>query len=130
VPKILDWLKEKNITHEDAMKFLDEKYKPELISEDEKAERLEKEKNNKPELEVPPADTPAPPPIAPTPEQIQNDKLDPKSIADIQKTISDGISKEIQKQFGLLRGSPPKGVESDNPVDKPTITKNLFEVRI
>ena len=130
MPKILDWLKDKNITHEDAMKFLEEKYKPELLSEDEK-EKREKEKGiDKPETPITPPEAPVIPPISATPEQILSDKLDPKAMVEIQKTISDGISKEIQKQIGLLRGNPPKGVESENPVDKPTITKNLFEVRI
>jgi len=130
MPKILDWLKDKNITHEDAMKFLEEKYKPELLSEDEKEKRQKEKEIDKPETPITPPEAPVIPPISATPEQILSDKLDPKSMADIQKTISDGISKEIQKQIGLLRGNPPKGVESENPVDKPTITKNLFEVRI
>ena len=130
MPKILDWLKEKNIPHEDAMKYL-ETYKPELISEDEKAERLEKEKKDKLETPTPPAETPTQPPITPTTPEAPTDKLDINKITEDLKKEVDKITKDLKDKYSMLRSAPPKGVESDQPVDnKPLITKNLFEVRI
>jgi hypothetical protein len=129
MPKLLDFLKEKNISHEDAMKII-ESYKPELLTEDEKEEKKEKEKTDKTESTTPPAVPPTTPPTAPAPEPPKTDKSEVDKITKDLKAEVDKITKDLKSQIALLRGNPPEGVESDQPVDKPTITKNMFEVRI
>jgi hypothetical protein len=131
MPKLLDWLKDKNISHEDAMKFLEEKYKPELLTEDEKAAKAEKEKVDKPAAEVK-EEIEKPKEEVPKEEKQENSKPEmATSIYEMQKEITKTITEEIKKQMALLRGSPPKGVVGEQPTDnRPTVTKNLFETRV
>lgn len=62
--------------------------------------------------------------------------IDIKKLAsDITKNVSESVSKtvsaEIKKQIKKLRGSPPKGEDSQDFIgNDPFVKKNLFERRI
>ena len=61
----------------------------------------------------------------------KNEGIDINKITEDLKKEVENITKDLKSKYALLRSKPPKGVESDTPVDnKPLITKNLFEVRI
>jgi hypothetical protein len=131
MPKLLDFLKEKNISHEDAMKII-ENYKPEMLTEEEKKEAKDKKQADKPETpkpETPAPPAPATPPASPTPEADKSESETEKTLVDFKSEV-DKITKQLQSQLALLRGAPPKGVEADLPKEKPILTKNMFEVRI
>lgn len=130
MPKLLDWLKEKDISHEDAIKILDS-YKPELLTEEEKAEKKQEKKVDKPEGKEVEKETEGDTSEAPTKESPETSKLEMEKLtAEFKKTV-DEINSSLQDKLKLLRGSPPKGKEAEQPVDnKPTITKNMYEVRI
>ena len=56
-------------------------------------------------------------------------------LSEITKSITESVGKtvseEIKKQLSILRKEAPSGNISDKPVaDKPTITKNMFEVMV
>jgi len=129
MPKLLDFLKDKGISHEDAIKIL-ENYKPELLTEDEKDAKKEKEKTDKPDSQSASEEASTATTTPPAPEPPKVDKSEIDKITESLKSEVDKITSDLKKQLSLLRGSPPKGVESDHPVEKAIITKNLFETRV
>lgn len=67
----------------------------------------------------------------PNDEVPKNEGIDINKITEDLKKEVENITKDLKSKYAMLRSKPPKGVESDTPVDnKPLVTKNLFEVRI
>ena len=79
-----------------------------------------------------PEPEPEQPPVQkPNDEVPKNEGIDINKITEDLKKEVENITKDLKSKYALLRSKPPKGVESETPVDnKPLITKNLFEVRI
>lgn len=125
MPKILDYFKEKEISHEDAIAFFEKNYKPESEEEEEEEEEQEEGENDKPDDES----------GKPNDDEDKEKKIDidiSKLTSDITDAVSKSVSKtvtaEIKKQIKLLRGKPPKGEIGDISLgNDPFIKKNLYE---
>lgn len=107
---LLKEIKELGLDHKTALEFI--------------KKGLESEPS---EPEPPPPPPPAPPAAEPEPSpepQPEPPKEEPVLTENVKQLVNEALKEQLKK----LRGSPPKGTQSDTPAgNPPVIKKNLYE---
>jgi len=116
--KLLEEIKNLGYDHDQVL---------EILKKQKEAEGTESQDNDEPEE----SNEEQAPEQEPNDEVPKNEGIDINKITEDLKKEVENITKDLKSKYAMLRSKPPKGVESDKPVDnKPLVTKNLFEVRI
>ena len=135
MPKLLEYLKEKNMSHEDVMKLIDKELnkpeakpdeinKPDLETEVEQVSEVKPKKIYKPELETETiTETEEEKPEES--EQISDKEIKKEDDADITKKIEE----EVIRQLKIKRKTPSKGEVRDKPSILYGISNKGYEVK-
>jgi len=117
MPKLLDYIKEKGLSHEDVIELIRKEFDKPESSEEEVEEVIEEEgEDDKPEEVEQEEEAEI--------EQISDqEEVEDTKVPDIKKEVQ----KEIKKQLKVIRKTPSKGIISDKPVVDRTIKKNWYE---
>lgn len=121
MPKLLDYIKEKGLTHEQVIEILDKELsKPESEVDESTESEIETDETDKPdsnqiEVEIEP--------------KVEEEEIEQISMKELDQKIDDRIRKVLK----IKRKVPSKGKiikPEDIPKDKDVVKKNWFEVLV
>jgi DNA-binding transcriptional MerR regulator len=117
LPKLLDVIKEKGLSHEDVINLLED-YNPEDSSDGEEEEEEIEEDIDDSEDEQ---DT----------ENTDNEEIEPKSITISEDQLIEMINSAVEEKLKARRKPPSKGKKTKVPVpETKAVSKNMFEVLV
>ena len=124
MPKLLDYLKEKGLTHVEVMEIIDklEAGKPEEVSEEKEVPEIEVEETDLPEEKIPLYITK----IEDEPEAEEDEKEEEIILTqeELDKKIADAVEEKLKAQ----RKVPSKGKIVGKPqANTPSVKRNWFE---